>query len=502
MKKYLLILIVIFALSFNLVKANNLQIGVPSIAGSQISFTIQWDNSWSLAAAPANWDAVWVFVKYQNCATNLWTHVTLAAAGHSVTGGVLQVNTVTDNLGAFINRIANGSGNIASATVTLNMSFPDAGYNYQVFGIEMVNVPQGNFYLGDGTRGSSTYGFSDGLTCGAGPWNPLLITNAIQTAGLGAASNYQCNSWGSTTNFPASFPLGYNRFYCMKYEISQEEYMAFLNTLTYDQQTTRTTPSPASAVGSLAIAGAPASRNGIKIITSGTNNNIPAVYGCDLDGNGTPNQADDGQNIACNWLAWSDVTAYMDWAALRPMTEFEYEKVCRGTGVVPTANENAWSTINLTQANSAALNNAGLVNETSTSVGNGLCAYGINTTADGPLRCGFAATALTGRVQAGGSYYGAMDMSGNVDEQCVGGYNFNYSGFTNASGDGSLSVLGAANTAGWPPLGGGQNGGISKGSDWFTPTVAYLNISDRQQMVLNYNNVRDYRCGGRGVRTW
>lgn len=499
MKKYLLFLYVVFALSLNFVKANNLQVGAPAIAGNQISFTIQWDNSWSLAAAPTNWDAVWVFVKYQKCTDNLWNHVTLAAAGHSVTGGVLQVNTVGDNLGVFINRIANGSGNIALATVTLTMSFADAGYNYQVFGIEMVNVPAGNFYIGDGTRGSGTWGFSD-----VNPYPPLLITAAIQGAGLGAAANYVPTNagWACTAALPAAFPLGYNRFYCMKYEISQEEYMAFLNTLTYDQQTSRTANAPSSAVGTLAIAGAPASRNGIKIQTIGVNNNVPAVYGCDLDGNGTCNQADDGQNLACNWLAWSDVIAYLDWAALRPMTEFEYEKVCRGTLVVPTANENAWSTINLTQANSGALNNAGLVNETSTSVGNGLCAYGINALANGPLRCGFAATALTGRVQAGGSYYGAMDMSGNVAEQCVGGYNFNYSAFTNISGDGSLSVLGAANAAGWPPLGGGQNGALVKGSDWFTNTVAWLNISERGSMTSNFNNVRDYRCGGRGVRTW
>src|ERR1039457_1402960 len=127
MKKYLLILSVIFSLSLNLIKANNLQVGAPSIAGNQISFTIQWDNSWSLAAAPANWDAVWIFVKYQKCTDNLWNHVTLAAAGHSVTGGVLQVNTVGDNLGVFINRIANGSGNIASANVTLTMNFDHAG---------------------------------------------------------------------------------------------------------------------------------------------------------------------------------------------------------------------------------------------------------------------------------------------------------------------------------------------------------------------------------------
>ena len=74
-------------------------------------------------------------------------------------------------------------------------------------------------------------------------------------------------------------------------------------------------------------------------------------------------------------------------------------------------------------------------------------------------------------------------MSGNVMEQCLGGYNYNYSAFTNICGDGSLSTSGTANTANWPSPGGGQNGGIGRGGDWFTNTAAYLNVSDRIWMV-------------------
>jgi formylglycine-generating enzyme required for sulfatase activity len=500
LKRIVIFICLLIAGSINLT-ANNLQIGVPSVnvGAGTISFTIQWDNSWYITSGPSNWDGVWIFVKRQACADNLWNHALLSTnpADHSITGGVLQVDAVTDGMGVFIRRIGAGIGNIASATATLKLQIaPNLVDNFQTFGIEMINIPQGDFYIGDGTRGSSSYGFS-----GANPFPPILITNAIQTAGLGIASNYQVNSWGSSAALPAAFPLGWNKFYCMKYEISQEQMAAFLNTLTYDQQISRTASSPNSAAGTLAIAGATPSRNGIKIQTSGTINNIPAVYGCDLNGNGTFNEASDGQNIACNWLSWPDLMAYLDWSALRPMTEFEYEKICRGT-VVPTANENAWSTVSLLQAQSGALNNPGQASETSTAAGSGLCAYGINSTANGPLRCGFAATATTTRTQAGGSYYGALDMTGNVDEQCVGGYNYNYSAFTSASGDGSLTAVGAANTAGWPSTGGGQNGGISRGSDWFTNTVAYLNVSDRYQMVLNYNQNRDYRVGGRGVRSW
>lgn len=500
------ILIPIFLLAAHTAFANNLQIGVPAVAvgPSTISFTIQWDNSWYITTGANNWDGVWIFVKRQSCTDNLWSHalVSTVSGDHSITGGVVQVDAVTDGRGVFIRRTGAGIGNIASCTATLKLqTAPNLVDNFQVFGIEMVNIPQGDFYIGDWTRGTSTYGFSDGLTCAGGPWNPLLITSAIQTAGLGAAANYQCNSWGSTGSLSSTFPLGWNKFYCMKYEISQEEYSSFLNVLTYDQQATRTANSPNSAANTLAIAGATPSRNGIKIQTSGTINNIPAVYGCDLNANGVFNEAADGQNLACNWLSWPDLIAYLDWSALRPMTEFEFEKVCRGTAAV-VASENAWGASGVLQAQSGALNNAGLSSETSTSAGAGLCAYGINNTANGPLRCGFAATAATTRTQAGASYYGCMDMSGNADEQCVGGYNYNYSAFTTANGDGSLSAVGSANIAGCPGTGGGQNGGISRGSNWYSNTIAYLNVSDRYQMVLNYNQLRDYRCGGRGVRNW
>ncbi len=120
----------------------------------------------------------------------------------------------------------------------------------------------------------------------------------------------------------------------MKYEVSQDAYVAFLNSLTYDQQATRFANSPNSVAGTFAMAGLtnPQNcRNGIRIQTPGQVNNVPAVVGCDLDLDGVPNEADDGQNIPCNWLSWSDLTAFLCWAALRPMTEFEFEKVCRGT---------------------------------------------------------------------------------------------------------------------------------------------------------------------------
>ena len=476
------------SLFFSIAKANNLQIGTPTLpTTTTIQFTVQWDNSWKVASGPTNHDAVWIFVKYQNCSDNVWRHVDLSTTGgdHTIGGAQLVVETVTDARGVFLKLNAATITNVSSATITLKFaSLVDASYNYKVFGIEMVNIPSGDFVIGDGI---SSYTFLGNT-----------ITTGIQSAGLGAASVYQVSSYGSTSSLPATFPLGWNSFYCMKYEISQEQFAAYLNTLTYTLQLNKTANAPNSAVGTLVIAGATNCRNGIRTQTVGVSNNVPAVYGCDLSNNGTFDEAADGQNIACNWLQWTDLTAYLDWAALRPMTEFEFEKVCRGS-TAALANEYAWGSTVLLQALSSALTNSGQSSEVSTVSGNGLCAYGAGNTTKGPLRCGFAAGAATSRSEAGGSFYGVMDMSGNVSEQCVGGYNYNYSAFTNTCGDGALSSIGEANVSGWPPIGGGQGGAIMRGGDWYNSS-SYLVVSLRSNMSANTNTVRSSYCGGRGVR--
>jgi hypothetical protein len=226
------------------------------------------------------------------------------------------------------------------------------------------------------------------------------------------------------------------------------------------------------------------------------------VVGCDLDLDGIPNEADDGMDIACNWLSWADLMAFLDWAALRPMTEFEFEKVCRGTNT-PLSSEYVWGTNTILAANSGAITNPGMSTEASISTGAGLCAYAVGTTTNrGPLRCGFAATATTTRTGAGASFYGVMEMGGNVCEQCVGGYQFNYSAFTSAPGDGNLTAAGNADSPLWPVNGGANGGGgICRGGEWYDNGWTYCCTSNRDWLTNNQNqNNKDYRIGGRGVR--
>jgi formylglycine-generating enzyme required for sulfatase activity len=279
------------------VQANNVQISGTAVTGSTLNFNISWDNSWNASAAPANWDAVWVFVKYQDCNTKLWAHANLSTTAADFTAGTpLQVDPVTDGKGVFVRRSAVGGGNISNIAVSLKLNIPAGTYNYKVYGIEMVNVPQASFQLGDAVGG---YGFT-----------PLTVDSNAQSNGLTTA---QLGVYAA--DLQPTFPMGYNSFYCMKYEVSQEQYADFLNSLTFSQQKNRVTGDPISPAGSLVTWSTYSYRNGLAIVTPGNNGAIPAVFGCDGTA-GTPNSSNDGQNIAMNSMSWADLASYLDWAVV------------------------------------------------------------------------------------------------------------------------------------------------------------------------------------------
>lgn len=496
MKKIALISLLFLAINFQSF-ANNLIIGTPTVSGNTVTFTIKWDNSWYVTTGPSNWDAVWVFVKRQSCIANAsspWIHADLAASGNTVTGGVLQVEQVTDNKGVFIRRSAAGVGNITTATVTLTLSTAIGSDNIGVYGIEMVNIPEGDFYIGDGAP-LYTHGFSDASG------NPLLINATIQNAGLGAASNYQRDNLGSIGNLPATFPLGFKRFYCMKYEITAGQYVAFLNTLSFNQQIRmqrdyqpNTTP-PDSPAGTEFHCW-PCGNNSPRIVIATPGNNttqlIPAVYANDLNANGVYNENEDGLGIPVV-LNTKNFLAFLDWAAIRPMTEFEYEKVCRGNQN-PVLGEFAWG--------STDFNNAyDVPNYGSASATNNYVLLGNTTVGTNRLyRAGISATATSNRLKAGATYYGVLDMTGNVWESCIGGWGVDYSDFTTQNGDGNVYENGQSIENGSTDMttwqtnrimvkGGGSNW---VGGEWFS-------VSGRNW--VQFNNYSFFQ-GGRGVRTY
>jgi len=486
------------AFGANFAKANNVQIfNVQVLDATHLAFDISWENSWSLpdTAPPGNHDAVWVFIKYQN--NMAWQHLDVSATAidYTLTGNTLSINPASDGKGFFIERADTGRGNIGPTHIlvkyadSLNIM---ANSSFRVFGIEMVYVPQGGFYLGDGV---ANHVFSRGDKPA-----PFFINseNSIPV-GKDSLSLLDTGMYAPVAAIPAAYPKGYNAFYSMKYEISQWQYVSFLNCLSFNQQETRTVVSPASASGTFAFSSSTASRNGIVIDIPGASGAAPAVYACDADNKTTYNDTGAGQARACNFLGWADIAAYLDWAALRPMTEMEFEKICRGP-VYPIAGEFAWGTAFATDGNT--IINDGTPEESVSEVppaGYGLARYYSKTGPLGPMRCGFAGGTHRGRLPLGAAYFGVMEMSGNLWENCITVDTMGLS-FTGNNGDGVLSATGDANVLNWPGISGigaGYRGGAFESS--ITGTFRDLAVSDRFYAGLP-PNLRRNTSGGRGVR--
>lgn len=510
MKKYLLFLLL--AVCFNeTVKGNALSISTPVFneGNKTITFNISWENSWKLTSGPSNYDGVWVFIKRQACSnTNIWgtALISTTSADHqsAVASGpnLLSVDAVSDGMGVFIRRTFNGMGNIGVHTITLKLNSsmttspaitPSAADNFKVFGIEMVYVPQGQFYAGDG-RPTNSHNFSAGNNAST----PLLITAALQASGLGAATNYTSSpQYGCPNYLPATFPIGYNGFWCMKYETTVVSYVDFLNCLSYDQQAGRLSKWGARYPNSVNtnFTNGQSWRTDIHTSVAGTYNTIPATF--------TYNTTYETYSVL-GYMSWLDLTSYLDWTGLRPMTDFEYEKACRGT-LNPIAFEYPWGNTSLTQAfNQPA--NFGSFQERANHAGEGICLYQWNDENRAPYRPGIFATQITTRSQSGSTYYGIMEMGGNVSEQVVGGGSgYDYSNFTTANGDGALGADGNANTEGWPRGIGANQGNYMKGGD-YTGNGSYpsiIQVSDRQYYVGNtINNGQNNGTGGRGVRSF
>lgn len=477
--------------------ANHLQIQNVTISGNtQISFQIAWENAWNIQEPPANHDAVWVFVKYKKN-DGIWQHLHLSSqAAQHWAENPLVVEAVSDEKGVFIRKSTVGNAHIPFTNVTLQLAEPlePANYQLKVFGIEMVYISQGSFFVGDSASINRLGVFPS--------FAPFLIQNEDSilvgntTGRLSSADLYP-----PASTIPATFPKGFQAFYAMKYEITQQQYSDFLNCLTSLQQAQRTANSPNSAVGTLALSQTGSFRNGIRIKQPASGNSA-AVYGCDANNNGIFNEIDDAQNRACNFLSWADLTAYLDWAALRPMTELEFEKICRGN-LLPIAGELAFGTPFATDANSILFDGTPQETVSEQVSGNtGLASFGY-AGLQGGLRAGFAATATSNRLSAGATYFGVMEMSGNLWEQTVCVCSAEGLQFTAALGDGALSETGNANTATWGNTITAEAGGY-RGGAWLSGFFAVgqfrdVAISDRFYAGLP-PTIRRNTVGGRGVR--
>ncbi len=492
----------------SVIMANNISITDISLTGInttnktvQVRFSVSWENSWRTSVGPANWDAAWIFVKFRRGGVGDWKHARLNNAGHfAATGSIITTglqtpsaafNTTTNpGIGAFVHRSANGSGTFTCNNMQLQWNYGANGVTntdlveVQVYAIEMVHVPQGEFAVGDTAALLSAIHRIFPLTT-------INTSNALAdpsgTGSLGGNAGGYATGRNSTTEYKptfASYPNGYNAFYCMKYEITQKGYVDFLNSLSAAAQR-------GLVKGNLQLANITKRyiltdttlvflRNGVAAPAKGfsADNQEALVFGCDLNGNGTMNEADDGLDLACNFLSKKMVFAYLCWAGLRPMTDMEFIKSCRGTLPMVTR-EFAWGSASgiQTGTQSAALLNAGTAQETA---GNTNANYS-NSASYGPTRVGMFARANTNRLRAGATYYGILDMTGNIPETMVTLVYGPFRGFQGTHGSGMLDVNGRALNTDWS----------------IVDNTIGQNARDRTIVEFWWTNSCD---GGRGVR--
>lgn len=246
-------------------------------------------------------------------------------------------------------------------------------------------------------------------------WNSVHINNVAMTeTDLGVLRGSGVVVDAQEHNLPVNFPSGYEGFFAMKYEVTQQQYVSFLNKLDRNSQMVRTVGEDLATIreGEYVFGDnrkQPSFRNGIVLMTLGENSGLPNVFACDLNPDNLPNSLDDGQTVACNYLSPSDLLAYADWTGLRPLSELEYEKMCRRTFPGEVADgEFAWNSVSASFGKT--LNDAGKESEY---YGEGNVNAGNHV---GPVRAGSFLRSGRNREQAGISFWGVEDLSGNLAE--------------------------------------------------------------------------------------
>ncbi|MBI4947342.1 MAG: SUMF1/EgtB/PvdO family nonheme iron enzyme [Bacteroidetes bacterium] len=486
--------------------ANKLTIGSLTIdqAAQTIQIKVAWENSWRFNSStlPYNWDAAWIFVKFRDCSSDPQTtqftqgivSTTLTDHNWDVLGdgqrfeatkadGTAGIDVATNNTGVMLRPNTEGTFAQISDTILLKITnLPTSGtYDIRVFGIEMVFVPSSgggfsSFNVGDG-NGVTFSTNALGQPFPVGEATPLTISSEAAIIVNSTSNISSCCNNGSSSTVQAGFPKGFNSFYIMKYEITQGQYADFLNSVSEDMAT--------------------------NTLWTGTYNQFRHM----INNTGTAPQKYSTTRVdrACNYLSWSRVSAYLDWACLRPLTEMQYEKAGRGFAA-KLLNEFAWGTTSITYPAAGGISGAENGTETITTAnananGNAVAwSSGDGGGIRGPLRAGIFATATSTRQLSGGSYFGAMELTGNVREFYIGICAGDAGGEVCASGislgDGTLAATGYHNTADWPSGSAPADGHVVvRGGSW--NAVTYL--SDRNNgnpCVVTQDNT----IGGRGGR--
>jgi len=462
---------------------------------SATTITVNFTPFVALSGATLRFDRIWEHAHLGNNATHS------APAGTTITVGCVDAVSAysagNPAVGVFIHRSADGNGTFSAPGCQLQWLHGAQGIaigtalEVCVHAVEMVLVPTGSYYVG----GAGIWAFRNGSS-GTTP-RQITSENHLPYADVFTVT-LSYSGGGLGNDFGSAFPKGYEGFYCMKYELSQGEYVAYLNKLTRRQQAlmvaTNVLPGVTSVTNRYVMSGSATLVNRSVIRCPATIDATgPITFGCDADGDGIADEADDGAWVAANYVNAPNALAYLDWCGLRPMSEMEFEKACRGPGL-PVANDvptggntsSVIAPISQTGLNTAA--------ENVDAASNG--SYGSASLNAGPFRCGVFAEAGATRASAGASYYGIMDLGGNVAEYTISAGYLSLIYQRRFHGNGMITFLGTHDGLSWPVD--GFTGYAPRGGSW-SSIVQDQRVSDRR-LMFPFNVTRFADRGVRGVR--
>lgn len=307
-------------------------------------------------------------------------------------------------------------------------------------------------------------------------WNDIQLLNVAMTE----EEAEERQGEGVLVDLPGqqslgSYPSGYAGFFAMKYGLTQEQYVTFLNKVNCSGQYSRTIGGLLDGLKEgeyvFGESGPAAHRNGIVMLRKGRESGEPFGFGCDLNKGTLPDQPDDGQTIACNYLSPADMLAYADWAGLRPLSELEYEKMAAPPAELRWEKGSyAWG--NTTLAYGEGWKDTGQETE---ALMQGRVVAGKRT--DGPLRAGNFLQAGRDRREGGVSFWGVEDLSGNLSEIYYNAEVYGRQLDGKVHGDGKLTEFGKADVpvSAWPDD--IRSFGV-RGGD-YSSVPALLRIADR-----------------------
>ena len=386
----------------------------------ETTLTVKWKNSWH---NKKNNDAVWIFFKVFNRDGRVRHAKILPGSprlehNYNASGVNAAFEIPGDSTGIFVYPSTEHRGD-NKWRITLKLSLKGIEHInlretlfVNPYAIEMVYIPKGGFFIGEPSEELQE---QNGAFFQADTHKPYFI-NSEQAIDVGEGKGNLNYIPGSDTLYkgdkagpiPADFPKGFDGFYIMKYELNCGNYTDFLNSISDYHSHSR------------ANFGGKNYQDDRGFIAFEDNK-----YSCRFPGN------------PVNFISTDDMMAFTDWAALRPMTELEYEKAARGTRK-PIEGEFPWGS-NSNKKLSRYFNEEGAlvfdpdVNESELS--------------DSNLEI------------FGASYYWVMDLNKSLWERCVSVGSKQGRKFKGSHGNGHITgYFGFADNPDWPNM---QDGGLS-----------------------------------------